>query len=223
MRCDVYRWCIMFGFCFLISSIRCSIIKETGGAIKEKFKEFLRKAVYGITPTTVITTLRPRMFPEEYDPVAMLEWQIAEERRKGIVTLDYAPRLTESTKLWEGYWGDPTFDDLTWGVNPLFLGTSNPTTIKRYWESDFDHHERSIEELAKYWMKRALATNAEWERTFITTEYVPLEQLHEKEKDLDLGLLENKLESSDREFIDREKHALAEQFLRDFNRTTWFK
>lgn len=161
----------------LVLPVYLSPLPNEKGGMKEKFKEFLRKAVYGITPTTIYTTLRPWRFPEEYDPIRVLDWQLREEKRKGITTPDFEPALTEVTNLWDGFWNDPTIDDVTlWCMRHLHANDSQPTTVKRYWESDFGNGE-SNEAIAKYWKQEALKENSEWWATYKTTKFVRMEDL----------------------------------------------
>lgn len=145
--------------------------------IKEKFKEFLRKVVYGITPTTIYTTIDQWNFPEQYDPIRVLDWQLREEKRKGITTPSWDPEITEVTNLWDGFWNDPTIDDITfWCMRHLMANKSRPTTVKRYWESEFVNGG-SIEAIAKYWKQEALKENSLWHATFITEKFIPLKDL----------------------------------------------
>lgn len=137
----------------------------------------MRKVFYGITPTTVYTTLRPMKFPDEYDPIKMLEWQLAEEKRLGITTPDFDPVLTEKTNLWDGYFNDPTFDSVTFHcMRHLYANNSRPTKLQRYWEYDWGH-EKSLEAVAKYWYREALKENERWWAKQTTTKYLPLEDL----------------------------------------------
>ncbi|KAI5737899.1 uncharacterized protein LOC103505876 [Diaphorina citri] len=176
MRTDLLCYCLLV---CLLPCVHPKPLIPNKEVIKEKFKQFLRKVIYGITPTTIYTTLRPLKFPEEYDPIKILDWQLREEKRKGITTPDFEPKLTDITNLWDGYFNDPTFDDVTmWCMRHWHANDSAPTTVMRYWEPGFGH-EKSIEAIAKHWKEQALKENEEWWREAIkhSTKYVPLEDM----------------------------------------------
>ncbi|KAL1458953.1 hypothetical protein WDU94_010972 [Cyamophila willieti] len=149
--------------------------------IKERFKQFLRKAIYGITPTTRYTTLVPMAFPEEYDPIKMLEWQLAQEKLIGITTPDPEPVLTEITNLWDGYFNDPTMRSATfWCMREEQANKSRPNILRpvdRYWEPGWRGHRASDEAIAKWWKKWALEANKEYYKDRTTRKVIPLEDM----------------------------------------------
>uniref|UniRef100_A0A8D8TC80 Uncharacterized protein n=1 Tax=Cacopsylla melanoneura TaxID=428564 RepID=A0A8D8TC80_9HEMI len=149
--------------------------------IKERFKEFLRKAIYGITPTTIYTTLVPWQFPEEYDPIKLLEWQLAQEKLRGMTTPDHEPVLTDKTNLWDGYFNDPTFESITfYSMREEQANKSRPNRLRpidRYWEPGWRGHRASDEAIAKMWKKWALEENKVYYQNHTTRKCIPLEDM----------------------------------------------